>query len=51
MFSNLYWSVCFSSILDSLVAPLQERLEDWKKVVAQVDKDHAKGGLVSWSIQ
>ncbi|XP_025115085.1 MTSS1-like protein isoform X4 [Pomacea canaliculata] len=31
-----------SSILDSLVAPLQEKLEDWKKVVAQLDKDHAK---------
>ncbi|KAL8603310.1 hypothetical protein ACOMHN_054006 [Nucella lapillus] len=31
-----------SSILDSVVAPLQERLEDWKKVVAQLDKDHAK---------
>lgn len=23
--------------------PLQEKLEDWKKVAYQMDKDHAKG--------
>ncbi|CAL1546265.1 unnamed protein product [Lymnaea stagnalis] len=34
--------VLTSSILDNLVAPLQEKLEDWKKVVAQLDKDHSK---------
>jgi hypothetical protein len=34
--------VLTSSILDNLVAPLQEKLEDWKKAVAQIDKDHAK---------
>jgi hypothetical protein len=26
-----------------LVTPLQERSEDWKKSVAQLDKEHAKG--------
>ncbi|KAK6983699.1 metastasis suppressor protein 1-like isoform X6, partial [Biomphalaria glabrata] len=31
-----------NSILDNLVAPLQEKLEDWKKAVAQLDKDHSK---------
>ncbi|XP_076449389.1 uncharacterized protein LOC143285839 [Babylonia areolata] len=31
-----------NSVLDSIVAPLQERLEDWKKAVAQLDKDHSK---------
>ncbi|XP_059156664.1 uncharacterized protein LOC131941431 isoform X2 [Physella acuta] len=31
-----------SSILDNLVTPLQEKLEDWKKAVAQLDKDHSK---------
>ncbi|BFZ19245.1 hypothetical protein BsWGS_22283 [Bradybaena similaris] len=31
-----------SSILDNLVAPLQDKLEDWKKAVAQLDKDHSK---------
>ncbi|GFO34758.1 metastasis suppressor protein 1 [Plakobranchus ocellatus] len=34
--------VLTSSILDNLVTPLQEKLEDWKKAVAQLDKDHAK---------
>ncbi|CAG5116271.1 unnamed protein product, partial [Candidula unifasciata] len=31
-----------SSILDNLVAPLQDKLEDWKKAVVQLDKDHSK---------
>ncbi|XP_067651224.1 protein MTSS 1-like isoform X4 [Haliotis asinina] len=29
-------------MLDTLVAPIQDKLEEWKKVVAQLDKDHAK---------
>ncbi|XP_050397331.1 protein MTSS 2 isoform X2 [Patella vulgata] len=31
-----------SSVMDGMVMPLQEKLEDWKKVVVQLDKDHAK---------
>lgn len=31
-----------SSIIDNLVTPLQEKSEDWKKTVAQLDKEHAK---------
>lgn len=27
---------------ETLVVPLQERLDDWKKAVVQMDKDHAK---------
>nr|XP_032830503.1 protein MTSS 2-like isoform X4 [Petromyzon marinus] len=30
------------ALLDSLINPLQERLEDWKKSTNQLDKDHAK---------
>ncbi|XP_060566052.1 protein MTSS 2-like isoform X2 [Ruditapes philippinarum] len=30
------------SILDNLVNPLQECMEDWKKTVVQLDKEHAK---------
>ncbi|XP_021359521.1 metastasis suppressor protein 1-like isoform X4 [Mizuhopecten yessoensis] len=30
------------SIVDNLVNPLQEKGEDWKKTVAQLDKEHAK---------
>ena len=39
---NMFF-VPLSSILDNLVAPLQEKLEDWKKAVATIDKDHTKG--------
>lgn len=33
-----------SALLESLINPLQERIEDWKKSANQLDKDHAKGG-------
>lgn len=32
--------------MDCLVIPLQEKLEDWKKTVINLDKDHAKGILI-----
>lgn len=32
--------------MDCLVLPLQERLEDWKKTVLTLDKEHAKGMVV-----
>ncbi|XP_050424159.1 protein MTSS 2-like isoform X2 [Adelges cooleyi] len=31
-----------SAIMDCLVVPLQEKLEDWKKTVVNLDKEHAK---------
>uniref|UniRef100_A0A182WKB4 IMD domain-containing protein n=1 Tax=Anopheles minimus TaxID=112268 RepID=A0A182WKB4_9DIPT len=31
-----------TAIMDCLVVPLQEKLEDWKKQVNIIDKDHAK---------
>ncbi|XP_020815513.1 RNA polymerase II degradation factor 1 isoform X13 [Drosophila serrata] len=31
-----------SAIMDCLVQPLQDRIEDWKRSVATIDKDHAK---------
>lgn len=31
-----------TAIMDCLVVPLQEKLEDWKKQVTVIDKDHAK---------
>jgi hypothetical protein len=30
-------------MLDTLVTPLQDKMEDWKKTAAQLDKDHSKG--------
>lgn len=29
--------------MDCLVVPLQEKIEDWKKAVINLDKEHAKG--------
>ncbi|XP_053689789.1 uncharacterized protein LOC128738569 isoform X3 [Sabethes cyaneus] len=31
-----------AAIMDCLIVPLQEKLEDWRKHVAVIDKDHAK---------
>lgn len=30
-------------MIDCLINPLQEQMEEWKKVANQLDKDHAKG--------
>ena len=38
-----YFLFDFRTIIDNLVVPLQERMEDWKKTVAQLDKEHTKG--------
>lgn len=35
--------------MESLINPLQERIEDWKKTANQLDKDHAKGRAALWS--
>lgn len=37
-----YTTPVHSALLESLINPLQERIEDWKKSVNQLDKDHAK---------
>ncbi|XP_075796756.1 protein MTSS 2 isoform X14 [Pelodiscus sinensis] len=31
-----------NALMESLVNPLQDRIEDWKKTATQLDKDHAK---------
>ncbi|XP_027287428.1 protein MTSS 1 isoform X7 [Cricetulus griseus] len=31
-----------SALIDCLINPLQEQMEEWKKVASQLDKDHAK---------
>ena len=44
--------VVYSGIIDLMVIPMQERLEEWKKSSIQLDKDHAKGKTqLSISIQ
>ena len=37
------WFFLSSAILDCLIIPLQEKLEEWKKTTVTLDKDHAKG--------
>lgn len=32
-----------SALIDCLVQPLQEKMEDWRRTSIQMDKDHAKG--------
>lgn len=40
----LAFSLCHcSALLEGLVTPLQDRIEEWKKTANQLDKDHAKG--------
>uniref|UniRef100_A0A8C5FC97 MTSS I-BAR domain containing 2b n=1 Tax=Gadus morhua TaxID=8049 RepID=A0A8C5FC97_GADMO len=31
-----------NALMESLICPLQDRIEDWKKTANQLDKDHAK---------
>ncbi|KAG7264367.1 hypothetical protein CRUP_033521 [Coryphaenoides rupestris] len=52
-----------NALMESLICPLQDRIEDWKKTANQLDKDHAKvmwrpivikdlkGSDYSWSYQ
>ena len=42
---SLWCLICvfFRLLCEALIFPLQERLDDWKKSVIQMDKDHAKG--------
>lgn len=31
------------ALMDNLISPLELKIEEWKKVASQLDKDHAKG--------
>lgn len=39
----LHFSFSSSALMESLITPLQDKIEDWKKTANQLDKDHAKG--------
>ena len=39
------------AVLDCLMMPVQNKLEEWKKVASALDKDHAKGKTDSNSYQ
>lgn len=36
-------NLILSAMMDCLVNPLQDRLEDWKKATVNLDKEHSKG--------
>ena len=38
------------AVLDCLMMPVQNKLEEWKKVASALDKDHAKGERVALNI-
>ena len=38
-----FLTFCYSSLMEELVVPLQEKLEDWKRNTVLIDKDHSKG--------
>jgi len=44
--------VLSSAISDLLVAPLQDRVDDWKKTVAALDREHSRGLFITskWSL-
>lgn len=35
----------FRALSESLIVPLELKMEEWKKAASQLDKDHAKGRL------
>lgn len=39
----LLYSTIRSALMEKLVTPLQDKIEEWKKTAALLDKDHAKG--------
>lgn len=44
-FSN-YFCFLLRALSEGLITPLELKMEEWKKVASQLDKDHAKGKTV-----
>jgi len=34
-------------MIEAVVGPLQEKMDDWKKAAVALDKDHAKGNVIA----
>lgn len=39
------------ALMDNLIGPLELKIEEWKKVASQLDKDHAKGTVQCSTVQ
>ena len=37
--------LCCSGLMESLIMPLQEQIDEWKKTAVHLDKDHTHGLL------
>lgn len=42
-FKNFNCVCVCRALMDNLITPLELKIEEWKKVASQLDKDHAKG--------
>lgn len=40
---KIFFMFCWSAIVEKLHEPLQGKIEEWKKVATQLDKDHNRG--------
>jgi len=38
--------LCDSAIVENLHEPLQGKIEEWKRVATQLDKDHNRGSFL-----
>ena len=43
MVERLKSTFFFSALVDNLLSPVQEKVEEWKKMTNQLEKEHAKG--------
>lgn len=39
----LFYFCLLSALMECLVLPLHDKLEEWKKMVVNLDKEHSKG--------
>lgn len=39
----------YSDVMDDVVGPLQEKMDDWRRAATALDKDHAKGDFTVFS--
>lgn len=48
-FLKLWKWYFYRAVAENLITPVQERMDDWKKGVVQLEKDHGRGVLFCWN--
>ena len=51
LFYGLFLRFLFRALMDCLVLPIQNKLEEWKKITHTLDKEHAKGNISSFLVK